>query len=336
MVEQMDPATFYMRKVPHFLLSPFNGSSEFVSDYQSNEQVDYILWKIQYIKRLARFNNISEHLKNSCVAIFNTPVSDPFWIQVECSHTFLHNYFFCEYPAIPLNLKHTYLYKRKNIFCQAMMVYIDGSCWHISRYGILTTVHVYTDSTMVSISSMLTYWSIGNISRYSIRIYKHHRYNCLKRIGFKHQRLVKWRYTNNCTSINSTLHYLIPKHVSYYSHVCKSPSQFMCKDNTCILSAYVCDGYADCSDNTDEMNCSEVCTQGNNSCHHACVSSACVCSDMYYHCLSHECIPLAFLCDNWQHCKDSSDESTCPNQHSVDFLTMTDFTVKVINSCPFL
>ena len=216
-----------------------------------------------------------------------------------------------------------------------MMVYINGSCWLISSHGIFTAVDVYTDNTVVSIRSMLTSWSIANVSRYSIQIHNHQHHNCLKRIGFKYQRLVNWRYTDNCTDINSTLHYLIPKLISYYSDACKSTSHFKCNDSTCILSAYVCDGYSDCSDNTDEMNCTEVCTPANESCHHACVQTACVCGDMYYHCLSHECIPLTYLCDNWQHCKDSSDESTCPNQHTTDFLTMSDFTVKVIDSCSF-
>ena len=343
MMKQMVPSIFYMRKVAHYFLTPFNGSSEVISDHHTDKQVDHILLKIQYLKQLASFDNTSEHLRNSCVAIFNTAVSDPLWIQVECSHTFEHNVLFFEYPATPLNVKQTYLYKRKYIFCQAKVVYINGSCWHISRYGSFTKVDVYTDSTMVSISSMLTSWSLANVSRYSIRINNPYGHNCLKRIGFKYQRLVNWKYTDNCTNINSTLHYLISKLVSYYSHVCKSSSHFKCKDNTCILSAYVCDGYADCSGDSDEVNCTKVCTQGTDSCHHACVSTACVstacvstscvCSDMYYHCLSHECILLTFLCDNWQHCKDSSDESTCPSQHTIDMQAMTDFIVKVINLC---
>ena len=331
MMEQIVPSQFYMRKVGHYLFTPFNGSSRLTSD----NQLEHILLKIQYLKQLASFGNKSEHLRNACVAIFDTAVSVPLWIQVECSHTFEHNLFFCEYPAIPLNLNQTYLYKRRNMFCQAMMVYINGSCWHISHSRNSTTLDVHTDSTLASINPMLTYWSLANISRYNIRINNHHRHNCLKKIGFKYQRLVNWKYTDNCTIINSALHYLLPKHVSYYSHVCKSSTHFKCNDNTCILSAYVCDGQADCSDNTDEMNCTNVCTHGNTSCHNACVPIACVCSEVYFHCFSHECIPLTFLCDNWQHCEDSSDESACPNQHSIDFLAMSDFTVKVFFSIPF-
>ena len=322
-MEQMDPSELGMRKVGNYLSTAIA--------HNTNKQLDHGSAKIQYLKNLASFDNISEHFRHACVAIFDTTVSDPFWLKMECSHTFEHNRFFCEYPAIPLNLNQTYLYKRKDMFCQTMMVYINDNCWHISKHENFTIPDVHTDSTLASTSSMLTYWSLANVSRYSVGINNHHGHNCLKRIGFKHQRLARWRYTHNCTNINSALHYLLPKTVSYYNDVCKFSSHFTCKDNTCILSAYVCDGYADCSDNSDEINCTEVCTQGNDSCHHACVSTACVCSDMYYHCLSHECIPLTFLCDNWQHCKDSSDENNCSNQHSIGFLTMSDFTVKVIN-----
>ena len=332
MMEQMVPSKFYMRKVGNYLSTLSDVSSELGSGHHSTGQLDHGSLKIQYLKELATFDNISEHLRNACVAIFDTTVSNPFWLKVECSHAFEHNMFFCEYPAIPLNLNQSYLYKRKGIFCQSMMVYINENCWHISHHGNSVIPDVHTDSTLVSISSMLTYWSLANISRYSIIISNHHGHNCLKRIGFKYQRLANWNYKVNCTNINSTLQYLLSKHLSYYSHACKSSSHFKCNDNTCILSAYVCDGHADCSDNSDELNCTKVCTQGNDSCHHACVSTACVCSDMYYHCLSHECIPLTFLCDNWQDCDDSSDENNCPNQHTMDVLTMGDFTMKVIYS----
>ena len=316
----MVPSEFNMRRVPNYLKT--------FSIHNSSRRLNHASLKLQYLKQLASFDNRSEHLRNACAAIFATPLSDPFWIKVECSHAFEMNTFYCEYPAIPLNLNQTYLYQRKDIFCQVMMVYVNRNCWHISHYGNSTTLDVHTDSTLTSVSSMLTYWSLANMSRYSIRINNQHGHNCLHRRGLKYQRVVSWKYTDNCTSINSV--FLFPKNVSHYNHVCKSSSHFMCNDNTCILSAYVCDGYADCSDNTDEINCTGVCTQGNDTCYHACVSTACVCSDMYYHCLSHECIPLTFLCDNWQHCEDSSDENNCPNHHTIDMLAMTDFNVKVI------
>ena len=88
MMEPMVPAIFYMRKVAHYFLTPFNGFSEVISDHHTDKQLDHILLKIQYLKQLASFDNTSEHLRNSCVAIFNTAVSDPLWIQVKCSHTF--------------------------------------------------------------------------------------------------------------------------------------------------------------------------------------------------------------------------------------------------------
>ena len=158
---------------------------------------------------------------------------------------------------------------------------------------------------------MLTFWSLANISRYTIRITTGHQHGCLKRNGFEYQRFVCWGYYSNCRNSNSTVHYLLSSDIKHITHTCQQSTHFKCNDNTCVMSSYVCDVYTDCSDNSDEINCTAVCTNGNTTCHHVCVPPGCVCGDMYHPCSAQQCIPLTYVCDNWQHCEDSSDETNC-------------------------
>ncbi len=42
------------------------------------------------------------------------------------------------------------------------------------------------------------------------------------------------------------------------SEVCL-PGHYQCESGTCILNAYRCDGVSHCDDNSDEINCTNVC-----------------------------------------------------------------------------
>lgn len=75
--------------------------------------------------------------------------------------------------------------------------------------------------------------------------------------------------------------------------------QFRCSNALCIPATYHCDGYKDCSDGSDEANCTAI-----------------ACPDNKYLCPkggpggAHKCIARSQLCDGKKDCEDNADEET--------------------------
>ncbi len=89
-------------------------------------------------------------------------------------------------------------------------------------------------------------------------------------------------------------------------------SQSMCKDGTCILNHYVCDGVSDCPDQSDEDACSHVCSLSYDvNCHTSCYPDNCTCNDLYFQCISGGCVPWSRVCDGVSDCPHYEDEHMC-------------------------
>ncbi|CAI8038684.1 Deleted in malignant brain tumors 1 protein, partial [Geodia barretti] len=74
------------------------------------------------------------------------------------------------------------------------------------------------------------------------------------------------------------------------SEECRS-DQFRCSSGGCVPGRTVCDGVAQCNDNSDELNC--------------------VCLRYQYQCSNDECVDGSDECDGKEDCSDGSDEMDC-------------------------
>ena len=124
-------------------------------------------------------------------------------------------------------------------------------------------------------------------------------------------------YLHNTTEGTVAVHVVCEFPLSPVNSYCFS-GHFACKDGTCILENYVCDGVTDCPDNTDEVDCDHVCNfsnvnnvTGKKDCFSSCISSTCVCSDLYFHCTLGGCIPWSRVCDGVDDCPNNEDEQVC-------------------------
>ena len=293
---------------------------------QSNYDTTYMKnfkEKMQFVKR----NNISKEINSVkhpiCFAQFYPLFTEPVWIAIECNVTLQHVYFICEsenrYQTRYSN------YYRNNFFCNTKFTYGAEKCWRIVKQS--TTTARPSSRELEELQDRLSAWSFGQESRNIVGIGNVDKMQyCLRTQSFSHFRLKTFIESAVCGNIKP-IYTLVSRRVSTYSFICYITSQHKCDLDTCILNTYLCDGVHDCFDKSDENNCTVPLTSSTLVCPNN-MGDLCDnhtlpyygCADLYYECLSGECVPLAHLCDHHSHCTDNSDEVHCPSYKIPDII----------------
>ena len=285
-------------------------SNYLVGTVDSTEYIKKFKEKMEIVKQYNNSAFLNDDKQIVCFAQFFPLYLKPVWVTIACDTVLKDTYFLCEYPADIVSVNH---YRRSSTHCSKGFVSNADRCWTIIKQSAITRRPSPVE--LKGLQYHLSAWSYGQPSRSTVASGNQNNYRfCLKSSSFYFQRTKRFQETTNCSDAKQK-YFLITQAPYRYSFMCNTNSQHICDQNTCILHAYVCDGIYDCFDKSDEANCSvpltaNSCAENVDSCEdHLLVYNGC--ADLYYECLTGECVPLAHRCDQHAHCRDNSDEVNC-------------------------
>ena len=253
------------------------------------------------LKILESFNSSTVNSHNVCIVVILTLITKPTWNHIHCNENIPFNHFICELKISNMDAT---TYHRHNHQCRNLQTYHGGECWLIqsnTRPLIVSSSTVYS-----SFFSTLSAWAYGHTIRNRIQININSAATpyCILTHGLPNHFRKTW--INVPCKQNDEYYTLGQLHPTTYKYTCDGIMHFNCMDDTCILASYVCDGFYDCPDKSDEFNssCAKLDIQDDGY------------ADFYFFCRNGRCIHVTQLCDNWQHCYDGSDEIYCTYSHN--------------------
>ena len=230
------------------------------------------------------------------------------WVSIDCHRSFANMNVLCEnslWTNQSVNPQDQY---RGNNFCLNNYIYINNYCWIISkaRYKI-SLIETFLPKVAIQLFSS---WAIGVVNRNVIGMSRGNssgRIQCVTSEHAPRVYLMAWSVQLcDANDANYYIHQVLP---STKKSGCNSVTHFACRDNECILNAYLCDGVAQCKWGEDEEQCAEMC-HGQKDCSN-CTRGHCNCEMLHFQCFSGGCVPLQFKCNSVADCSDNSDEREC-------------------------
>ena len=292
-----------------------------------------------YIGNVTRFATFNKH-SIMCGVISTRLNTFGQWMLVNCNENILHPMLVCEKRIPKREIKNPHI-RRARYECVHNGVYVNGSCFtflrHLEKYCISYKINIHL------LTMVLSKWSR---SRTQIIGYAHlndsHGW-CVKRFSAEHieHDIHNWYDDIKC-NLKDIKFWLCQSKLHHIQTKCIGATQHRCNDGTCIMAHHVCDNIQDCPDNSDEENCSNVCTAGY-SCFIKCPNTYCHCNLNYIK-ISNVCLPLYVWLQKWIYIQylsltsqpiEARDFTTCPDGWSKCSLTGTSSCYPNANICVF-
>ena len=223
-------------------------------DYMDDENFAIMKEKkiIQMMPKLRIVFKKGTTRRSLCTAMLITLFHDYEWVHIPCDIQLYSNYFICEkFSTLSRNL--TSLTLSRGQSCLTLHIFIGGSCWTISNSP-GDQLYTLNKDLYKSLNPFLTAWSLGIEIRNDVAVTeKQSQTKCFVTTGLEFQRIKRWK-VHNCRK--NPIKYYLKRIISpVITDHCDTPRHFRCANQFCILSLYICDGLADCPDQSDENNC---------------------------------------------------------------------------------
>ena len=260
------------------------------------------------------------------------------WMLVNCSKEMSYSVI-CEKRNETQKTRHLKLL-RSDFECSHSEVYVHWFCFAFVKN--LTETCMNITSTPL-LNKYLIIWSLSRTHIIGYKLYNESYGMCTQRVCSKctgHGRH-DWHDINCNPKI--VKFWICRSAVHYVQSACiGNPTQFRCSDGTCIIADHVCDNIQDCPDNSDEKDCSNVCTAGN-SCFTDCPKKDCHCNFNYIQLFS-RCLPMYIWYQRWTYehyisgrsqALETGEFATCPDGWSKCSPTETSLCYPNSNICVF-
>ncbi len=291
-------------------------------------------WPGHLVDIYSRFQPDTDQTMN-CSAAFLASPYNPKWLRIPCNVSLVRALIICEDNST--DHRENMLRKRSPVECPRAWFQYSSFCLVILRLN-----RKRTPLAKVISWEELDLCKFGQTTGMQIRP-PHFKMSFLHQLsGNSNRKMLFSKTGGNCSLVPSDIDGIMGGYSSVLKGPCEElieqadgalcyvpvldvdsavclPGHYRCQSGTCILNQYRCDGVSHCENNTDEIDCNDVCQMldtrtGDVNCFTNCSRPSCLCSDHYYQCKVGGCVPWTNVCDCQEDCADGSDEDPCPGQ----------------------